>query len=667
MLPLMRLHPVVTSSRRSAALTLWLGLALLLGAAPIGAAAGWPGGDTPGKPSLESDLPSGQLIGTQVVFSVTPADERPRDHRFRVWSFGKGRSVLLDFGSEREFQWAARDAGLYVVRVDSRELESGDVQSDAMLFWVRPPHGHASVLPTAHPLVALYSGRLDFTDRSLRRRCRKPQRPCEMRVIFQAEDGERVHTTPAQAASRHAHTSFWIAGLREQTSYALRHEVLDAAGRHVAFGPALEHKAGSVEVAFPEAIPRIERGDPAEETDPVLLVTPILDFSYPYATDLQGRVVWYDRNAEQSTLTRANEGGTFLELVQRSDPNSLEILREIDLAGNLLLRTDIERVNEQLVAMGEDPVTTFHHDARRLPGGRIAVIGLIIRELVDVQGPGAFSVLGDNIVVLDRNLQVEWVWNAFEKLDVTRQSVLGLSCVVGQGGCRGTRPGIISNDWTHSNSLDYSPEDGHLILSVRNQDWVVKIDYADGKGSGDVIWRLGNEGDFALDSDDPFPWFSHAHDPNLLSANRLVIYDNGNTACARMIRCRSRGQVYELDEVNRTARILTEADLERNSFALGSAQALRGGGGYHFGSGIFALADGSVGSTAEEVGVDGVIRFSLFQRTLAYRSFRMRDLYTPPPSRSEQADAFPPSIWSGPLARWLRLWAGLPRRVGTWH
>ena len=53
----------------------------------------------------------------------------------------------------------------------------------------------------------------------------------------------------------------------------------------------------------------------------------------------------------------------------------------------------------------------------------------------------------------------------------------------------------------------YSPDDGNILVSMRHQNWVVKVDYEDGKGSGAVIWRLGEGGDFTLKNGvDPTDW-----------------------------------------------------------------------------------------------------------------------------------------------------------------
>jgi len=84
-------------------------------------------------------------------------------------------------------------------------------------------------------------------------------------------------------------------------------------------------------------------------------------------------------------------------------------------------------------------------------------------------------------------------------------------------------------DWTHTNTISYVPRGRNLLLSVRNQDCVLKIDYRDGQGSGDVIWALGHGGDFTLadGAGEVLPWFSHQHDVSL-DGDSVVLYDNGN-------------------------------------------------------------------------------------------------------------------------------------------
>ena len=44
--------------------------------------------------------------------------------------------------------------------------------------------------------------------------------------------------------------------------------------------------------------------------------------------------------------------------------------------------------------------------------------------------------------------------------------------------------------------MSWSPQDGDLVVSLRTQDWVIKINYASGTGNGRVVWKLGAGGNF---------------------------------------------------------------------------------------------------------------------------------------------------------------------------
>src|SRR6185437_3029389 len=124
------------------------------------------------------------------------------------------------------------------------------------------------------------------------------------------------------------------------------------------------------------------------------------------------------------------------------------------------------------------------------------------------------SVLGDAVFDLDQNYKPVWSWSSFEHLDVNRHPML-------------------FPDWTHTNTIQYSPDDGDIVLSLRNQSWIIKIDYANGRGKGDVVWRLGYQGDFTLDSTSPADWFFAQHYANFFYGKnsqdlRLAVFDNGN-------------------------------------------------------------------------------------------------------------------------------------------
>jgi arylsulfate sulfotransferase len=200
---------------------------------------------------------------------------------------------------------------------------------------------------------------------------------------------------------------------------------------------------------------------------------------------------------------------------------TLDLVREIDLAGNTIHEISIETLNSLLPAAGFNlTLGVFHHDSIVLPNGHWIVLSNTLKPCASLPGcSGVTNVLGDVLVDLapqsDGSFLPVWVWSAFDHLDVARAPL-------GQA------------DWTHSNAILYSPSDGNLLLSIRHQSWIIKIDYSDGKGGGDVFWRLGYQGDFALmGGTEPTDWFYAQHLPTFTTSNTsgqfgLAIMDNGN-------------------------------------------------------------------------------------------------------------------------------------------
>src|SRR5262249_160151 len=151
--------------------------------------------------------------------------------------------------------------------------------------------------------------------------------------------------------------------------------------------------------------------------------------------------------------------------------------------------------------------------------------------------------------------------------------------------------------------------------------WVIKIDYANGTGDGHVIWRLGQGGDFTVNSTDPNPWFTHQHDAHYINDSTLIVFDDGDVRRASDLTADSRGQVWTVDEQTMTATVVFNADLGNYSDALGSAQRLSNGD-YSFDSGRQGVAPHQIGQ-AIEVRPDGSKAYVLQVNRSIYRSFRI--------------------------------------------
>jgi hypothetical protein len=497
--------------------------------------------------------------------------------------------------------------GSYEVEVSARNLDTGDtdVQTSSMVVGSLVTGNTPVITPTANKLVFLYSAPACEAGSTLR-------------VQFTAPDGFKQSTLPMKCTGNTS-LNVYIAGLRAKTAYKVQQNVIAASG-NITVGPELQLTTGQLDFTPPAT--RLLSKLAGSAPDGFLLQSNV--FSQNVATDLNGNIVWYNPS-EIRYLTHAEPGGYFVALYDNwSYDDTEQIIRILDLAGNTIAETNAARVSEQLVAQGRSPITSFHHEARMIGDGRILLLAGAERLMTGVQSEDEVDVLGDVILVLDRDLQVEWSWDAFDHLDVKRAAILGETCAFASGGCPVFRLAAVANDWLHGNSLQLAP-DGNILYSARHQDWLIKIDYANGSGTGDILWRLGKDGDFRMISDDPSPWFSHQHDANFeRGSNRLMLHDNGNTRWATDKSAHSRGQVLELDEQARTAKLVFNADLGDFSRALGSTEKLSNGN-YNFGLGWDSNSFGQ----SLEFTPNGDLVTHIEVETQMYRAYRMRDMYTP--------------------------------------
>jgi hypothetical protein len=583
---------------------------------------------------LQTTLPSPQPVGTPIgLTSLIGMESFSRDmfvFQYSVSVNGGPFRIVQDYSQSYAFAWTPElfeQAATIRVRVRNNETKATGEATVPFQFVSRVNGTAQVVTPTAHPLVALFSA---------------PTCPVgkQFRVAFHADGEESISRTPSQPCRNSISNNVYVAGMRADTEYRLRSEVI--AGATITPGAWLPFHTGMLDGNFPPVSLVVPPTSGAEQSEPVIIYS-ALSLSggvRPFATDLKGRVIWYLRSAD--SITRVIPGGRFLVLADGlNSANSTrdgQILRELDVAGNVIRETNIGIVAEQLEShgihsdchkSGRECVSGFHHEAIRLPNGHtLAVAGIERMMPTGTQGSKLpVDVLGDVVIDLDEDFQVAGVWNSFDHQDLNRKSLNDAKCHTGEGGCPAILLADDANGWLHSNSLNYIPSTGDFLISQPEQNWVLKIDWKDGKGSGKVLWRLGKDGDFKAESKDPNPWFSFQHDAGFepLGSDLLTLTDDGD-ASGTAKKAGVRTQVWKLDEQNHIATLVYNAPLEVGTICCGSTQLLKNGG-------YSAVAGWSLpmAGRTTEFDQNGKVVFAVeIAGAVDYRSYRVDDMYSAP-------------------------------------
>jgi len=193
------------------------------------------------------------------------------------------------------------------------------------------------------------------------------------------------------------------------------------------------------------------------------------------------------------------------------------------------------------------------------------------------------------------------LWNTFEHLDVT------------EGAADVDLHAADLNPW-HGNAIDID-HDGHLLVSFRNSDQIVKVNAQ----TGEIIWRLGGKKSSFAFVNDHLNGFSHQHGIRRLPNGNVILFDNGNLHSPPA----SRAVEYHLDESAKTATLVWEYRHEPPlySFALGFAQRLSNGNTLIcFGAAQRIIEVDPAGMKVWDVKIEEPNRF-------VYRAFRIDSLY----------------------------------------
>ncbi len=164
-------------------------------------------------------------------------------------------------------------------------------------------------------------------------------------------------------------------------------------------------------------------------------------------------------------------------------------------------------------------------------------------DLSSVGGSKEDLVAGDGIQIFSRNGEKIWEWTVFDVADPLSD------------------PDILStkDDWMHANSISYD-KDGYFLISFYkiNQIWKVNSQ------TGELIWKLGENGDFKLTAESTFYGQHSAH---INKNGHLMFFDNG------LKNKISRAVSFDIDEQEMRAKMIINAPLpnEMHSPRMGSA------------------------------------------------------------------------------------------------
>ena len=419
-----------------------------------------------------------------------------------------------------------------------------------------PNHPPASnVAGTQNPLVAAYSIPIPMGSTA--------------QVEFGPNTGYGLSTSALTAPEQGGATTVLVAGMRASSTYHMRAHVKRADGS--VFTDA-DHTFTTGAIPA-NRVPNIATelsgiGTP----DPGIELLSLQPFNpqaggnslLAVATDLAGNVIWYYElpantapfpikplpNGHMLVLAAPFEGTT----------GGANDMREIDLAGNIIHQITITDINSSLAKIASFQLGQLSHDFIALPNGHLILLADYDKTITGVSGiADGTVVLGD--VLIDWDLEkgaAVWTWSSFDHLELSH-APYGIS------------------DWTHGNAVIYSPDDGDIILSLRNQNWVMKLDYRDGAGDGSILWRLGPGGDFTLPNQQaPIEWNYGQHYPSIQSSNSsgifsLMFFNNGNNrlvdsnndvcGSAGQVGCYSSVPIFQLNEYTKTASVLWEDNL----------------------------------------------------------------------------------------------------------
>ena len=245
---------------------------------------------------------------------------------------------------------------------------------------------------------------------------------------------------------------------------------------------------------------------------------------YMMIADNRGKIVWMLDPDEVVLDVKPFTNGNLLAVQDANDMIGGPLV-EYTLLGEELQRW--KSASHSRPGIVVDGVDGFHHDVVLLDDGNFLAISKEPLNIptyhlsyIDRQDVGPQIVSSDIFVKFTPQGEVLETYHLSDILDTQR---IGYDCL------EPTHSDGLA-DWTHTNALQVDPSDGNIVISVRNQDVLVKFDAT----THELIWMMGTEENWNADWRDDLlqpqgdvEWSYHQHGHDLGSGNRVLVFDNG--------------------------------------------------------------------------------------------------------------------------------------------
>ncbi|MGV3467240.1 MAG: aryl-sulfate sulfotransferase [Heyndrickxia sp.] len=188
---------------------------------------------------------------------------------------------------------------------------------------------------------------------------------------------------------------------------------------------------------------------------------------YPIGFDTNGDIRWYSSRYNSHVFKLLKNGHLLFLSKDSNSGNAYNRLFEMDFAGKVYNVYKLSQTNS-MSETSDIEKTLVHHDAIELPSGNLL--------LTVSDGGGKY--VEDTMIEIDRK-----TGKIVKTIDL--KDILPKSFYQNYNSTK-RDDGLI--DWFHQNALVYDDKDNSIIISGRNQDMVMKLDYKTNK----IVWILAD-------------------------------------------------------------------------------------------------------------------------------------------------------------------------------